>query len=156
MVVIAQVVDVQSRWSTSDGKRPANPHSVENPQYIYTETTAKIEQVLSGGANVGDALPLIQNGGRVGEDQLVIDDGYEPFGRGQTVILFLNSGLHPATQKLFYRVEERYFIDQSTQVASNPFFQKPLATIIAEMAEVNEMKEAIREGRFTPPPPPEK
>ncbi len=156
LVVVAQVIDVQARWSTSDGQRPANPHTYEDPHYIYTETTAKIEQVLIGDASRGDQLTLIQNGGRIGEDELVVNDGYEPFRTGQTVILFLNFGLNPEIQKVHYRVDERYIVDPSTQIAANPFFQKPLATIIAEMEEVKEMKEAIREGRFTPPPPPQK
>lgn len=154
LVVVAEVVAVQSWWDTADGKRPANPHDGEYRHHIYTETTVKVETGLVGDAKAGDQLTLIQTGGQVGEDQLIFDDGYPPFVIGERVVLFLNRGRHAKFGKVYYTARERYWIDPATQLATNPFFQKPLATMVAEMAEVKEIKAAIREGRFTPPATP--
>jgi len=155
LVVVAEVVAVQSWWDTADGKRPANPHDGEYRHHIYTETTVKVEAGLVGDAKAGDQLTLIQNGGQVGEDQVIFDDGYPPFVFGEQVVLFLNRGRHAKFGKVYYIARERYWIDPATQMATNPFFQKPLATMVAEMAEVKEIKAAIRAGRFTPPAPQE-
>lgn len=154
LVVVAEVVAVQSWWDTADGKRPANPHDGKNRHHIYTETTVKVDDGLIGNAKEGDQLTLIQTGGQVGADQLVFDDGYPPLVIGQQVVFFLDRGKYNKFGKVYYIVGERYWVDPATQMATNPFFQKPLATIIAEMAEVKEIKAAIREGRFTPPATP--
>ncbi len=154
LVVVAKVVAVQSWWDTADGKRPANPHDGENRHHIYTETTVKVDDGLIGNAKAGDQLTLIQTGGQVGADQLVFDDGYPPLVIGQQVVFFLDRGKYNKFGKVYYITGERYWIDPATQMATNPFFQKPLATIIAEMREVKEIKAAISEGRFTPPATP--
>lgn len=159
LIVLGEVVDVQSHWSTSDDKRPSNPHLSGNETYIYSITTIKIAQVLTGEAVIGDSIRLIQNGGQVGEDKLMIDDGYQRFSIGQLVVVYTNPIVHPEMGKLvsgkIYNVVERYFVDRTTQIASNPFSERPLQVILDEIQEANQIKQEIREGRFTPPPPTE-
>lgn len=153
-IILAQVMDLQSYWSTRDRQRPVNPNAAENHDYIYTDITVKVEKVLDGKTSVGDLLHLMENGGQVGEDQLVIEDVYDAFTPGQKVLLYLSLRANPDTNEQFYIINERYWINQATQTVTNPFFQKPLSIILTEIDEVNQMKQEIKEGRFTPPPPP--
>lgn len=154
LVVLAHVTQVHpSRWSTSDGKRPTNPHSKESRHEIYTQTDVEIKEILSGEANLGDTLRLLQNGGQIGEDKLVFVDGYAAFTEGDILLLYLDSFVYPGTQELFYRVNERYFINASDQIASNQFEERSVDILREEIQEANQMKQAIREGRFTPPSP---
>ncbi len=158
LIVLGEVVDVQSYWSTSDGKRPANPHVTGSGTYIYSLTTVKVEQLLEGDVSIGDSIRLIQNGGQVGEDKLIVDDGYPLFTPGQLVLVYLNPIIHPEIQKLVpgvvYNVVERYIVDRTAQTATNPFSQKSLAVLFEEVQQAQQIKQEIREGRFTPPPPP--
>ncbi len=92
IVVLGTVRQVgPARWTTPDGKRPANPHGqdVSTADYIFTPVLVTVEQYLKGKHASVDVL-LEAYGGTVGQDSVehVGDDLYT-FKQGDRVVVFL-------------------------------------------------------------------
>jgi hypothetical protein len=154
IIVLAQILDRQSHWNTADGTRPVDPHATHD-QYIYTDTVIEVTEVLSGEVTSGDLLTIRQSGGQVGKDKLVVADGYPPLASGQYMLLYLTEQVNPDSPERYYTLQEQYLIDEARQMVSNPFFTKSLSAIYAEVEDAKRIEQEIREGKFTPPPPPQ-
>lgn len=147
-IVLAKVHQIHpAHWNTANGKRPPNPHDRNNPGYILTRISVKIEQTLAGDVKPGQILTLMENGGKVGEDELRIESPYPAFVEGQVVLLylvFLDSSKFP--DHVLGRPDKlpvvlgRYTVDPSTNLATDPFEQRPLADLIAEINEAQQLK----------------
>ncbi len=155
VVVLANMIDSKAQWSTVDGKRPINPHSSDSRDYIFSTASVEVTQVFSGNVTIGDILHIRQNGGQIGEDKLEILYDHTFLVVGEYVLLYLSAKTDPETQASFYIAQEKYIVDESTQTVTNPFFTKSLSAIYAEVEEAKRIKQEIREGKFTPPPPPQ-
>ncbi len=78
-----------ARWTTVDGKRPANPH-VQPPQYtIYRPIFMNVEQRIKG-ETPDRQLALYVPGGEIGQDFVRRSpDTLWEFSEGENVVLFL-------------------------------------------------------------------
>lgn len=140
-IVIAKVRTIHpSRWNSSDGKRPANPFDFDHPSYIYTQVDIEVQEILQGTAKSGEILPIFMNGGRVGDDMLVVETYVTEFVDGQTLFLYLD----PITVDFpgnYWRVNERYTIDPSGKTAANPVETRSLDDLRAEVIAAQKQRQ---------------
>ncbi|HEY0603033.1 MAG TPA: hypothetical protein VGD58_08985 [Herpetosiphonaceae bacterium] len=88
VIVIGTVTDVlPARWTTADGRRPANPQTAGHT--IFRPVMLDVEEYLKG-ENTERTLQLYAWGGRIGDDMFeqLPDDLYE-FQAGERVVVFL-------------------------------------------------------------------
>lgn len=89
LVVIATVKQIlPGRWTTADGKRPANPHAPANRETIFNPVLVEVEQYLKGQRPERELL-IRANGGTVGHDSFTYGDDMSTYSEGQRVVLFL-------------------------------------------------------------------
>lgn len=133
-VVIAKVSKIYpSLWNTPDGKRPANPFDWDHPSYIYTLIDIQVQEVIKGTVKPGNALTIFKNGGQVGEDMLVVETYFFEFVEGDTLFLYTD----PITVDFpgdYWRINERYTIDPSTNTAANSVETRLLDDLRVEVA----------------------
>ena len=79
-----------ARWSTPDGRRPANPHDPQSTgNIIYRPVVMRVDEYLKG-EQPRRALVLLARGGTVGQDSFnYCGDPLYTFQKGEQVILFL-------------------------------------------------------------------
>jgi hypothetical protein len=148
VIVLARVQQIHpAQWNTEDGKRPLNPYDLNKPGFIFTRISLKIEKVLSGDVMPEQELMLLENGGRIGNEVLQVESPYPGFAEGQTLLVYLTPlETSKLSDKLFglpdtiWIVNERYAVDESTNIAINPFAQRILDELIAEINEVAQLK----------------
>ncbi len=86
---VIQVLD--ARWTTVDGKRPANPHAASNTAFIYTPVLLRLTQTLKGQVAQPEIV-VAALGGKVGLDSVEWEtDKSQIFKQGDNVVLFLGS-----------------------------------------------------------------
>lgn len=133
-IVIAMVLKIHpSRWNTPDEKRPANPYDWNHPSYIFTLVDIEVQEVLKGTVKPEEILTLAKNGGQVGEDMLVVENYLAELSEGETLFLYTD----PVTIDVpgdYWRINERYTIDPSTNTAANPVETRLLDDLRAEIA----------------------
>lgn len=79
-----------ARWTTPDGRRPANPWAVDNRHTIFTPVLVQVADYLRG-TDVTSEVLVYAIGGAVGQDSVAYDsDDLYTFREGERVILFLN------------------------------------------------------------------
>lgn len=77
------------RWSTPDGRRPANPHARDSVGIIYRPVVLEVEEYLKG-EQPQRTLVLLAAGGAIGQDSLsYCGDPIFTFQEGEHVVLFL-------------------------------------------------------------------
>jgi hypothetical protein len=139
LIVIGTVSKVgPARWTTPDGKRPANPWAADNHDYIFTPVSIKVETVVKGD-NPGGEVQVSGYGGSVGNDSLTWagDDLYH-FVQGERVMLFLFRGDAPKPQSLaalhLWDVHERFTITKGNR-AVNTYQDLPLDEVLTTVVD---------------------
>ena len=138
LIVTATILEVRAaRWTTPDGRRPANPHGVQNPYGIYTPMFAQVNQILKGTIS-SVTLPVIVPGGMVANDYIRYGDGIFDFVVGQKVVLFLQPRtLAPVDLDGIpaWQVSYRYTIT-AEQTATNSYQSLPLQELLNTISNV--------------------
>lgn len=97
LIVTGAVIQVDpARWTTPDGKRPANPHAPNNKDTIFRPVRVKIDSFIMGSLPQPELL-LMASGGTVGQDTLDYGgDDRTTFHEGDRVLIFLtdNAGIN--------------------------------------------------------------
>jgi hypothetical protein len=137
LVIIGTVKQVlPARWTTPDGRRPANPYDRSDPQLIYTPVLIEVEQYLKGGQSQREVL-IFGSGGVVGEDSF--EDrggGLITFQEGERVLLFLDervrNGVTLNGAPLWRQVSTHYRLTPDGQ-ATNGYHTLPLQQLFGEI-----------------------
>lgn len=138
IIVVGTIKQVgPARWTTPDGKRPANPHAADNKDYIFTPVLLQVETYLKG-RQLQTELTLLAFGGRVGQDSVTWEsDRDKIFQEGERVVVFLERA-RPAhrievldNRSLFWPLE-RYTI-QEDSYATNRHSKLPLQQLLSEI-----------------------
>lgn len=128
LVITGTVVEAQSaRWSTPDGRRPADPRDQQSPYGIITPMFLRVDRLVLGVA-VPVRLAAVIPEGAVGEDYVRYSDGIYSFSAGQQVVLFLKpSKLPPLILDGLptWDIIDRYTVTP-TQQATNSYQTLPL------------------------------
>ena len=129
-----------ARWTTADGKRPANPHAADNWASIYTPVLLRLTQTLKGEV-VQPEIVIAAIGGTVGLDSVEWEtDKSQNFKQGDNVVLFLGSSVSyeyagPLTKELgrtVWHAYTRYDVTSDGQ-AINVDRRLPLADLVNEI-----------------------
>lgn len=137
VVAIGTVRQIQApRWTTIDGKRPANPHAQNNAASIHRPMVFEVEEYLLG-QQPQRTLLISLLGGSVGRDSVTftMDDRYE-FVEGQRYLVYLSplargKGQSPADGPKWDLVD-RYILTPDGQ-ATNVLESVPLAQLREEI-----------------------
>ena len=138
VVVIGTVRQVDaSRWTTPDGKRPANPWAADNRDFIFTPVLIQVESYLKGEQSHSELL-LLAIGGTVGQDTVgLCGDKSNTFHTGERVVLFLNPA-RPTDQinaiggRPLWRASERYTLTPDRNV-TNGYSKLSLQQLLDEI-----------------------
>lgn len=139
LIIVGTVQDVGvARWTTSDGKRPANPFAKSNQDTIFRPVTVAVESVIKGSSKQGDII-VEAYGGTVGQDSVewASDDLFK-FNVGDHVVLYLDQydllRDHQVKTKLsLWPIIDHYtLIGDSTAV--NSYRKLQLSTLQEEIA----------------------
>jgi len=85
--IVKQVQPIQ--WSTSDGRRPPNPHARDNMDAIYRPVIVEVDEYFKV-AQPHQTLLIVARGGTVGHDSLdFCGDTTFTFTESEQVVLFL-------------------------------------------------------------------
>lgn len=132
LAIIGTVTEIQSaRWTTPDGRRPANPRDRQSPYEIITPIFLRVDRVIVG-AGPSVRLAAIIPEGAVGEDYVRYSDGIYSFQAAQQVVLFLKPAKRPPLQLdglPTWDIVDRYTVTP-TQQATNPYQTLPLAELV--------------------------
>lgn len=137
VVVIGTVRRVApSRWTTGDGRRPANPFGQDalgpSFQTIITPVDVAVEQYLKG---TGPEAPITlwAYGGTVGRDTVdMCGSTYQIFEAGQRVVVFLKSrGVTTSGEQLF-DVVARFTVEANNE-ATTDGYTIPLPQLLDEI-----------------------
>jgi len=125
-----------ARWTTSDGARPTNPWSANNPYTIFTPDTVLAASYLKGGPGLSSSPLLMAVGGTVGQDSADSEDDLTTFNVGDKVIIFLDqqvpSQLQPFNGQTLWRVIEHYTLDNNGN-AYNSYRTLTVQNLLGEM-----------------------
>jgi len=141
LVVQGAVTQVlTARWTTADGKRPANPHAADNRDSIYTPVLIRLTKMLKGQVSQPEIV-VSTIGGTVGLDSVEWgSDTSQTFKQGDNVVLFLGKPgsfpyVEPLTNELGRTVWHAYIrFDVTTDgQAINVRSTLPLADLINEI-----------------------
>lgn len=135
-VVIGIVKQVlPARWTTPDGRRPANPHASTNQEIIFTPVLLEVEQAIKG--QPSQLLYVFAFGGTMGLDRVErTSDDVDKFTQGERVMAFLAPeprGLN-LNNNVLWRVIERYTVRPDGQV-ENSHLTLPLDKLMLEIRE---------------------
>jgi len=126
-----------ARWTTVDGKRPANPHADNNREYIFTPVVLQVNAALKGAPGTSE-LALLVPGGVVGQDSVDLGSDHDAiFQVGERVMVFLNRATSVDRVQLLnkqplWRVNVRYTLTASG-TATNRFRSLPLSQLVGEI-----------------------
>jgi hypothetical protein len=130
-----------ARWSTPDGRRPANPHDPKGTgNFIYRPVVMQVEEYFKG-EQPRRELVLFARGGTVGQDSHdYCGDPLYTFQEGEQVVLFLSplaAGLGPIPPATpggppLSAIVEHYTISAEGQ-ATNIRRQVPLQQLLDEI-----------------------
>lgn len=138
LIAIGTVKQVgPARWTTSDGKRPQNPHAVDNRDYIFTPVLVTIDTYVKGKPLQAEIL-LKAIGGTVGRDIVETNQiDLSTFREGERVVLFLGETelvdrVQMVDRRPLWRVRERYTV-KGDGTAMNSHVSLPLQQLISEI-----------------------
>lgn len=94
-IVIGTVLDISSKWSTIDGKKPAN---VGSNDFIYTDVDIKSGEYLKNPSNA-EIITVRVLGGTVGQDNSDVED-QPSFKTGEKILIFLKEDSDPRTKDI--------------------------------------------------------
>lgn len=139
VIAIGTVLEVQSpRWTTPDGKRPANPW--EQKFGIFTPIIIQVDEYLKGGEVRQTTLTLRGAGGQIDADGIFYDnegqDGIAAtsFATGQRVLLFLTHETAVTGLGNMRGVMERYTLTSNGR-AANKVRSVPLSQLREEIRQ---------------------
>ncbi len=121
-VVRGTISEIQSaRWTTEDGSRPANPHSLNNTDMIFRPVLVDVDTYLKGSGQ--STVMVMALGGKIGQDETVWGNDTHKFHVDDPVILFLNDeGVNPDLKIDGYSplmVTARYLISSDSTSATD-------------------------------------
>jgi hypothetical protein len=129
-----------ARWTTTDGKRPANPWAKDNKDYIFTpvviETSSSLKEAK--GIGTGSQVMVLAIGGQVGQDRVVwTHDNDKTFKVGQRVIVYLretkpSDPIQTVDNQPLWRLIERYTVTADGK-AQNWHSDIPMQQLLSEI-----------------------
>lgn len=138
VIFIGTVLEVgPARWTTVDGKRPANPHSPENKDTIFRPVRVIAETHLKG-IHKQTEFVLMAYGGVVGKDALEwAGDDLQSFTPNERVLVFLSNppqlSQYVASTKLaLWKLDDKFTLT-SDGMAFNTYKKMPLDQLLAEI-----------------------
>lgn len=143
VVVLGTVRQVlPARWTTPDGRRPANPHDPANRESIATPVLVEVEQYLKG-QQPQRQLIVFAPGGTIGQDRVAVNlNGRDQFAfrEGERVVVFLDERLRGSARTsngspLWNPLSGYYTVNEDGQ-ATNGFRTVPLQQLLDEIAAV--------------------
>jgi len=133
IIVVGIVQDIlPARWTTIDGRRPANPHANSNTDTIYTPVLIKVETDVKG-LGIQQQLYLYAWGGAIGQDSATwqLDAMYQ-FKEGERAVLFLNERGQLLNNSPLWSINEHYTIDTKDN-ADNGYQSLPLQKLLEQI-----------------------
>lgn len=138
LIVTGTIMQVNpARWTTSDGKRPANPHALSNKDTIFRPIRIKIDSFITGSLPQTELL-VMASGGTVGQDTLDYgSDDRTTFREGDRVLIFLTSAgsinsFRTSTGLPLWQLVDHYTI-QSDGSATNTYTKIPLSELLNDI-----------------------
>jgi hypothetical protein len=130
-----------ARWTTPNGRRPANPHDPANPESISRPVLIEVEQYLKG-QQPQRQLQLFAPGGAVGQDKVEVrlnGRAQFMFREGERVVVFLNERVYGSTKTLngspLWEPLSSHYTVGSDGLATDGFRTVPLQQLLGEIAE---------------------
>lgn len=132
-IVIGTVKDIlPARWSTPDGKRPANPFAANSQAFIFRPIIVNVEQYLLGNESTQQII-LTAPGGTVGQDSFEYpSDDLFTFQSGERVIVFGIQRTNLPDGSIRRDVGERYTLTSDGQ-AKNSLRTLALSQLLDEV-----------------------
>ena len=121
-----------ARWSTPDGKRPANPHAEDIRYDIFRPVVLEVELYLKG-PQLQTKLLLFAIGGAVGQDSVTweVDDLFE-FREGERVAVYLADEGQVMGANPLWTPRDRYTVTDDNR-AVNVYRAIPLQQLVEEV-----------------------
>lgn len=126
VVVIGTVRRVAPpRWTTDDGRRPANPFAQDymDPQFktIITPVEVSVEQYLKG-TGPEASITLWAYGGTIGRDTIDhCGDTQSIFEVGQRVVVFLQQRTFPKSEEPLFSVNSRFTVGANNEATTDGY-----------------------------------
>lgn len=126
VVVIGTVRRVaQPRWTTDDGRRPANPFAQDymDPQFrtIITPVEVAVEQYVKG-TGPKASITVWAFGGTIGRDTIDLCGSTQTiFEEGQRVVVFLQQRTFPKSEEPLFDVVARFTVGANNEATTDGY-----------------------------------
>ncbi len=142
VIALGTVVQVYpARWTTPDGRRPANPRDPTTRESISTPVLVEVEHYLKG-PQPEQRLLIFAPGGKVGQDGVEVwlsGRLQYQYREGERVVVFLDQRPYGSARTLdgraLWQPLSTHYVVGADEQASDGFHTLPLQQLLAEIAD---------------------